>query len=183
MGATLEGALNDFISIEGSFSYAKDNYSYNTVSSGYGSTCSTCSGYQGGGYGQQSYGNYYSPQAITLSAGKRNTLEFGTGIKLGVRIQKIRPFAAAGIAANLNRYTIDDPQTLAYANDAGWSRSSLNVLGNFGGGMDVNFSKNIGLGARFDYQAVLNKSDSAFKAIWSENSPRYRLLGNLIVSF
>ena len=183
VGATLEGAVNSYLSIEGSFSYGRDEFNY----SNYGMSA-YAGGFVGAGYGPSYYNNpyaqtpYYGSYAV-VPVRSRDTFEIGTAVKIGTNIDRVRPYGIAGIGGILQRYNIDDSYTTAAANSIGWQRSTTNMLGDFGGGLDLSLAKNMSAGARFDYQPVLNRQYSEMNRIYGDAQNRYRVTGNFQLIF
>ena len=180
-GVAIEGIVNNYISLEGSFAYGRDEFSVNN--SGY--AANGYNGYYNTGY---TYAGYYSPYAVGGYSNPvvltRDTYEVGGAMKIGTHIDRIRPYALAGISGLFNRYNIDDAQTVQMTNDILFQRSTNHILGTLGGGLDISLGKNFAIGGRFDYQSVISSGSSVYgNALYGDRSARYRALGSLEVLF
>lgn len=185
-GVELEGALTDNFSIEGSFLYGRDSFSPNIAYAGNGYGGYTYAGYNGYNnynYATTGYNAYAAYGGLLPMPNARDTYEASVGAKLGVNVSKIRPFVALGVGGLFQTYRIDDAQSLAIMEQSGLSRSTNYVLGNFGAGLDGRVARNISLGARFDYQALLNTKPTIYNQIWGDSLNRMRVTGNVSVVF
>jgi len=183
-GVQLEGAITDYLAIEGSFTYGRDSFAPNAYGqAGYGNY-----GYNGG-YAQQGPYAYNSYQTSGYNNGllpmpsARDSYEVSTGVKAGTNLGKVRPYAAVGIGGLFQRYRIDQVQDIAWMQQVGLQRASNYVLGNFGAGLDVRVAKNFSIGSRFDYQALLNAKPTIYNQIWGDALNRMRLTGNMSLVF
>jgi hypothetical protein len=173
VGVALEGSLNRYISIEGSFTYGRDQFSYGYYGANYG-------GYGYYGYSYQPYAGGYGGY---IAARSRDSFEILGGAKVRLLSGSVRPFGIIGIGGILQRYNIDDGYTSAYLESIGLQRSTTHVVGNFGGGVDFVVADNMLIGGRFDYQPILNARYSEMHRIFGDAKSRYRLLGSLQLSF
>ena len=174
-GLTLEGVVSKNVSIEGTFTYGRDvfNERFGMLNGGFGAF-----GNQGN-FGQ----NACLGGGFVCQARARDTFEVSGGLKLGHNFGKFRPYIAGSLGGMLSMYDIDHQGTNIILEQAGLNRSSTQFLGNFGGGFDFGFSQSLSAGARFDYQASLNRNNTMFDQIWGDNANRFRLTGSLQLQF
>ncbi len=180
-GFGLEGSVNDYLAFEGSFTYGRDEFDYRYLSPG---------SYVSPNYMLPSnYGYYpntfYGPQALAFPVTRsRDSYEAQVGVKVGMVVDRVRPYVSAGIGGIIQKYNIDDSYTTAQARAAGWSRTTTQVLANLGGGLNVSLADNLMIGARFDYQPIVNrKSNDPMNMIYGDSKNRYRTLGELSLRF
>ncbi len=171
-GVSLEGRVGSFLGLEANYIYGRDNlnqrygvgpYAYNN---GCGSGCA-------GGF----YGNIRT----------RDTHEFNANAKLGWFVGKIKPYALAGIGGMYTGYNIDDPYTKAYAKSIGWRRSSVNMVSNFGGGIDFKINRSLSVGSRVEYQYIFGNKNVGdpydISNIYGDTKGRVKALGSLQLTF
>jgi hypothetical protein len=201
-GVNIEGRVNRFIAIEGGFMYGQDDiksqgfgtnyltyspYGHNPYNSGFNSGFG--SGYGPGCHGCYGYGNTPTQTPMLTQTGiadRRDSYEVNAGLKLGAPVAMVRPYVAGGVGLIYQKYMYDT-QTNNLMKSKGLDRSSNNILGNIGGGMDLLVNSNVSMGARFDYQAMLNKASNSrsqeLDTYYGDSQNRYRLTGNLAISF
>jgi opacity protein-like surface antigen len=180
-GFSLEGAVNSHFAFEGSFTYGRDEFNYRYLSAG---------SYVNNNYLlPYNYGSYpnifYGPQALAYPVTRsRDSYEASAGVKVGVTVDRVRPFLSAGIGGIIQKYNIDDRYTTAQARAAGWSRTTTQVIANLGGGLNIALADNLLVGGRFDYQPIVNrKSGDVMNIIYGDAKNRYRALGELSLRF
>jgi hypothetical protein len=114
----------------------------------------------------------------------RDTFEATAGLKASFQAtEKLRPFIAGSAGGKLSLYNIDDYYTSEALEMAGLQRSTINFIGNIGGGLDYAVAHNFTIGSRFDYQGVFNQEETSMDAIWDDKAGRFRLLGTLQLVF
>jgi hypothetical protein len=202
-GVAIEGRVNDYIGIEGNFTFAHDRFQARNMIMGggpmvggpvVGGAAVGSPMYLGGHSavgGNQVYGNVagggggcggmYSAAACNFRT--RDSYEISAAAKLGLPMGSVRPFALAGVGGVYSNYNIDNAYTTAYANNIGWVRNTQHFMGVFGGGLDLNMSSNMSVGARFDYQSVMGGENTEMHRIYGSAADRYQLTGNLSVKF
>lgn len=101
----------------------------------------------------------------------RDTHEFTLGAKIGPQMNGWKPFLGLGLGYLIQNY--------AYYNG---DRSTYNVTGNIGGGVDFKIAKNFEVGARADYQTILGNVSNdrvdtvyTFDQVYGDESDRYRI--------
>jgi hypothetical protein len=109
----------------------------------------------------------------------RDTHEFTLGAKIGPQMNGWKPYLGLGLGYLVQNY--------AYYNG---DRSTSNITGNIGGGVDFQVAKNFAVGARADYQTVLGNVSSdrvdgiyTFDQVYGDESDRYRLGATATVTF
>lgn len=184
VGIGLEGVLNQYVSLEGNFAYSRDrmDQNLNPVALGAGagpfgptvginSACAVsgpCSSY-----------GFDSRYAVR----NRDNFELSGGAKVGMLLGRVRPFSAIGFGAVLKKYNIDNELVVREAELSGYQRSTNHMLANLGTGMDVSLGRHLSWGARFDYQVILNKSNTAMDGLYRDSSNSYRLTSSLVFTF
>ena len=178
-GVGLEGALTKNISIEGSFLYGRDEFNYRGAMA-YNSYANT--GYYANGYYNNGY-NSYNVNPL-LAPRSRDSFEVNGALKLGADMGSVRPYVLGGIGGIMQKYNIDDSYTTEYLAQIGLSRSTNNVVGNFGAGMDFGSqSSSLRVGARFDYQSFFAGDYTEMQRIFGDISNRYRVIGSVQMVF
>lgn len=171
-GVNLEGKFNQYLSFEGTFTYGYDRFYMNQVAYGY--------------FGVP--GNFSTGES-------RDTFELTGGLKVSKTFSGfVTPFIAGSLGGMLSKYNIDNPIVREQMRAEGFERATMQFIGNIGGGVDFKVARNLSLGGRFDYQAVLGNNNLSFdpmvglgqnkmSAIWGDRADRYRLTGSLQLVF
>lgn len=109
----------------------------------------------------------------------RDTHEFTLGAQIGKDLNGWRPYLGLGLGYLIQNY--------AYYNG---DRSTSNITGNIGGGVDFTIAKNFSVGARADYQTILGNVSNdrvdgyyTFDQVYGDESDRYRLGATATVTF
>ncbi|MBS1984966.1 MAG: hypothetical protein JST16_12425 [Bdellovibrionales bacterium] len=202
-GLAMEGQLNRYFGIEGNFIYGRDNFS---VQNGYGvggyGVGYPGAGYPGAGYPGAGYpggpgyvgagypGGVPSPiNPYSIAMRSRDSYEAGVNAVLGYDMSYgFRPYVVGGVGYLYQKYNIDDSYTTATLRQAGLSRTTDYFTGNLGVGVNFGATQNLSIGARFDYQALLNSNNtngtySNMNIIWGDAKNRYRLTGSVQLVF
>ncbi len=157
-GLALEGAITKWLSLEGNFNFAQDEFRNKG--------------------NQQMVPSAYGPSSYPSSYGyyirTRNTFGVMVGAKSGYELGRFKPFVAAAVGGRFSKYNIDDAYTKAVAQAAGWSRSTNNMLASAGLGVDYKVMRNFAIGTRVDYEMVLNKKNNAMNQIYGDSANGYR---------
>ena len=178
-GMALEGIFSRYASVEGTFLYGRDEFYYRGLN-GFGANNYNGGYYNGGYYNDGYYGPYNNPLFAPRS---RDSFEVSGALKLNAAIGPTRPYILGGIGGIIQKYNIDDSFTTQMLNQIGLQRSTTNVVGNFGAGIDFAANNSLSLGARFDYQAFLNRQFTEMDRIFGDKTNRYRLMGALQLNF
>lgn len=176
----LEGRVNSYLSIEGAFSYSNDafqnvyggayaNNGFGGGNAGFvGNSCTSgCSGAVGPEYAVRSRSNY----------------EVNIAAKVGTQMGKVRPFGTLGIGGLFRRYNIDSAYDQAAFQQVGFLRATNHMAANLGAGADYSVSKNFNVGARLEYQAILNRQASYMNQIYGDDSNAVGMSLNLLLVF
>lgn len=176
----LEGRVTSYLSIEGAFSYSNDafqnanggmyaNNGFGGGNAGFvGNSCTSgCSGAVGPEYAVRSRSNY----------------EVNIAAKIGTQMGKIRPFGTLGIGGLFRRYNIDSAFDQAAFQQVGFLRATNHMAANIGAGADYSVSKNFNVGARLEYQAILNRQASYMNQIYGDDSNAVGMSLNLLLVF
>jgi hypothetical protein len=178
VGASIEGSFNPYLGLEGSFTYGRDQianqgFSYAGYSPAvYRGNCLGC-----GGYGNNVYG------AGGTNVNSRDSFEFVGSVKAGIPAAKVKPYGVAGIGFLHQQYNLNPSYTAAIYQASGLDTATNHMMGVFGGGIDVEVAQNFSLGARFDYQTIVNRRLTDMQIKFGDTNDRYRLTGNLQLSF
>lgn len=174
LGLLLTAPVTDHFAIEGKFDWARYEYDYATS---YVDPYSAYSPYGG-------YGGAYSSIGF-----KKDQYAMGANARLNVLSGRVKPFIVGGLSYILNQATIQSPGYYTFSG-ASSTRSDHYVGGNLGAGLDVGITKNVALGARFEWVTFVGQDSSYYvyyldriTPLVNDASDMYRVLGTVQVSF
>lgn len=165
-GILLEGAITNWLSLEGSFNFAQDEFRN-----------------KGGVYATSAYNNSTYASNYSSFIRTRNTFGVMGGAKIGLTWRSFRPFASAGFGGRFSKYDIDSYYVKQMAAAAGWQRSTNGLIASAGAGLDYSIARNFGVGVRYDFEASLNKKKNAMNAIYGDSANGSRISANVQVMF
>jgi len=178
-GFSADTRLASYVSVEGNFMWSRDRF---LAPGMYGP------GQTGGmpmGPGPGMAGGGCAPGGWTCGLTFRDTYEFSGNLKLGYFVGRFQPYALGGLGMLIQKYYIDNPVTLAQAEQAGWQRNFDNLMSNLGVGMDFKLARNFALGARVEWQHVFGPHGPEMPLTWiyGHNQDRISAMGSLTVMF
>ncbi len=134
------------------------------------------------GYGRDRFDSNYNYSYYEIYR-SRDVFDVATNAKIGMLKGRTQAYVLGGIGAIHQRYNIDDQYTTEQAEFAGWTRTSTRLMSNLGIGLEYAMNRNMGIGARFEWNHILNGKSNPMDAIWGDSHDRMKIMGGLQLRF